>query len=181
MSRGVNRVIIVGNCGQDPEVRYMPNGGAVCNVSIATSEEWMDKQSGQKQTRTEWHRVVLMDRGNFKLGEIAGQYLKKGGQVYIEGKLQTREWEKDGVKRYITEIIANEMQLLGSRPEQSNQSQSGYKQQQQQQQQTPQQNQPKQQQSHAGFSKQPEHGDFNGFNQSQNNPPISDFNDDIPF
>jgi single-strand DNA-binding protein len=116
MARGVNKVILVGTCGQDPEVRYLPNGNAVTNVSLATSEQWTDKQSGQKVERTEWHRVSLFG----KVAEIAGNYLRKGSQVYIEGKLQTREWEKDGIKRYTTEIIVDmqgTMQLLGGRPQ----------------------------------------------------------------
>lgn len=110
--RGVNKVILVGNIGQDPDVRYMPNGKAVTNLRIATSEQWKDKQTGDKQERTEWHSVVMFD----KLGEIAGQYLKKGSQVYVEGKLQTRKWQdKEGKDRYSTEIIASEMQMLGGR------------------------------------------------------------------
>ncbi|MBJ9977478.1 single-stranded DNA-binding protein [Pseudomonas sp. S75] len=116
MARGVNKVILVGTCGQDPEVRYLPNGNAVTNLSLATSEQWTDKQSGQKVERTEWHRVSLFG----KVAEIAGQYLRKGSQCYIEGKLQTREWEKDGIKRYTTEIIVDmqgTMQLLGGRPD----------------------------------------------------------------
>ena len=111
MSRGINKVILVGNLGRDPEVRYLPSGGAVTNVTIATSEQWKDKTSGEKKEATEWHRVVFFG----KLAEIAGEYLKKGSQVYVEGRLQTREWEKDGVKRYSTEIIANDMQMLGGR------------------------------------------------------------------
>lgn len=112
MSRGVNRVILIGNLGKGPEVRYMPNGGAVANLTIATSETWKDKQSGQNQERTEWHRVVMFNR----LSEIAGEYLKKGSQVYIEGKLQTRKWQdQSGQDRYTTEIVANEMQMLGGR------------------------------------------------------------------
>ena len=107
----VNKVILVGNLGRDPETRYMPDGGAVTNVSIATTESWKDKGSGEKQEKTEWHRVAFFG----KLAEIAGEYLKKGSQIYVEGRLQTREWEKDGVKRYTTEIIANSMQMLGSR------------------------------------------------------------------
>lgn len=110
MSRGVNKVILIGNCGGDPETRYMPSGGAVTNITIATSESWKDKQSGQQQERTEWHRVVMFN----KLAEIAGQYLKKGSKVYVEGSLRTRQWEKDGVKRYTTEIVASEMQMLDS-------------------------------------------------------------------
>ncbi|MCW8927704.1 MAG: single-stranded DNA-binding protein, partial [Gammaproteobacteria bacterium] len=112
MARGVNKVILVGNLGQDPEVRYTASGAAVANISVATSEQWTDKQSGQKQERTEWHRVVLFGR----LGEIAGEYLKKGSQVYLEGKLQTRKWQdQNGQDRYSTEIVANEMQMLGGR------------------------------------------------------------------
>jgi single-strand DNA-binding protein len=106
----VNKVILVGNLGRDPETRYMPDGGAITNVSIATTEQWKDK-NGEKQEKTEWHRVAFFG----KLAEIAAEYLKKGSQVYVEGRLQTREWEKDGVKRYTTEIIANQMQMLGSR------------------------------------------------------------------
>ncbi|WP_339521796.1 single-stranded DNA-binding protein [Pseudomonas sp. EA_35y_Pfl2_R111] len=116
MARGVNKVILVGTCGQDPETRYMPSGNAVTNLSLATSEQWTDKQTGQKVEKTEWHRVSLFG----KVAEIAGEYLRKGSQVYIEGKLQTREWEKDGIKRYTTEIIVDmqgRMQLLGGKPD----------------------------------------------------------------
>ncbi len=116
MARGVNKVILVGTCGQDPETRYLPNGNAVTNLSLATSEQWTDKQTGQKVEKTEWHRVSLFG----KVAEIAGEYLRKGSQVYIEGKLQTREWEKDGIKRYTTEIIVDmqgRMQLLGGKPD----------------------------------------------------------------
>jgi len=111
MARGVNKVILVGNLGADPEVRYMPSGGAVANISIATSEQWTDKASGQKQERTEWHRVTLFNR----LGEIAGEYLKKGSQVYIEGSIRTDKYQDKttGEDRYSTQIIANNMQLLG--------------------------------------------------------------------
>ena len=112
MARGINKVILVGTCGKDPDTRYMPSGGAVTNISIATNEQWTDKQSGQKQERTEWHNIVFFGR----LGEIAGEYLKKGSQVYIEGKLKTEQYEKDGVTRYSTKIIASEMQMLGGRP-----------------------------------------------------------------
>jgi single-strand DNA-binding protein len=120
MARGVNKVILVGTCGQDPEVRYLPNGNAVTNLSLATSEQWTDKQTGQKVEKTEWHRVSMFG----KVAEIAGEYLRKGSQVYIEGKLQTREWEKDGIKRYTTEIVVDmqgTMQLLGGRPQQGDQ------------------------------------------------------------
>ena len=112
MARGVNKVILVGNLGKDPEVRYSPNGQAIANITIATSESWKDKTTGDKQEKTEWHRVVFFG----KLAEIAGEYLKKGGQVYVEGRLQTRKWQdKEGHDRYTTEIVANEMQMLGSR------------------------------------------------------------------
>ena len=112
MARGVNKVILVGNLGKDPEVRYMPNGNAVANITLATSESWKDKQTGEQQEKTEWHRVVMFRR----LGEIAGEYLKKGSQVYIEVKLQTRKWQDNtGNDRYTTEIVADEMQMLGSR------------------------------------------------------------------
>lgn len=110
-SRGVNKVILVGNLGNDPEVRYMPNGNAVANVSLATSETWKDKNTGEQQEKTEWHRVIFFNR----LAEIVEQYVKKGSKLYIEGRLQTRSWEQDGVKRYTTEIVANEMQMLDSR------------------------------------------------------------------
>ncbi|MBK1689973.1 single-stranded DNA-binding protein [Rubrivivax gelatinosus] len=108
----VNKVILVGNLGRDPEVRYAPSGSAICNVTIATSRQWKDKTSGERQEETEWHRVVFYDR----LAEIAGEYLKKGRPVYVEGRLKTRKWtDKDGVEKYTTEIIAMEMQLLGGR------------------------------------------------------------------
>jgi single-strand DNA-binding protein len=108
----VNKVIIVGNLGKDPEVRYMPSGAAMCNLAIATSRQWKDKTSGERQEETEWHRVALFDR----LAEIAGEYLKKGRPVYIEGRLKTRKWtDKDGVEKFTTEVIATEMQLLGGR------------------------------------------------------------------
>ena len=111
-SRGINKVILVGNLGKDPEVRYMPNGNAVANITLATSETWKDKQSGEQKEQTEWHRVVFYQR----LAEIAGEYLKKGSKVYIEGKLRTRKWQdKDGQDKYMTEIIADEMQMLDSR------------------------------------------------------------------
>lgn len=112
MARGINKVILIGNIGQDPEVKYMPSGGAVTNVSVATSETWKDKNTGQPQERTEWHRVVFFNR----LGEIAGEYLRKGSKVYIEGSLRTRKWQaQDGSDRYTTEIVASEMQMLDGR------------------------------------------------------------------
>ncbi|EDZ4732898.1 single-stranded DNA-binding protein [Salmonella enterica] len=114
-SRGVNKVILIGNLGQDPEIRYMPNGGAVANLSLATSETWRDKQTNEMREKTEWHRVVIFG----KLAEIAGEYLKKGSQVYIEGSLQTRKWQdQSGQDRYSTEIVVNiggSMQMLGGR------------------------------------------------------------------
>ena len=110
-SRGINKVILVGNLGNDPEVRYMPNGNAVANISLATSDSWKDKTSGEQQEKTEWHRVVFFNR----LAEIVEQYVKKGSKLYVEGRLQTRSWEQDGVKRYSTEIVANEMQMLDGR------------------------------------------------------------------
>lgn len=158
MARGVNKVILVGTCGQDPEVRYLPNGNAVTNLSLATSEQWTDKQTGQKVEKTEWHRVSMFG----KVAEIAGEYLRKGSQVYIEGKLQTREWEKDGIKRYTTEIVVDmqgAMQLLGGRPQSDQQSQ-----QQPQHQRQPDQRPQRPQQSQAGGP-----------------PPHDEFSDDIPF
>ncbi len=110
-SRGVNKVILVGNAGNDPEFRVMPNGNGVANVSLATSEAWKDKNSGDQREKTEWHRVIFFNR----LAEIVEQYVKKGAKLYIEGRLQTRSWEQDGVKRYTTEIVASEMQMLDSR------------------------------------------------------------------
>jgi single-strand DNA-binding protein len=107
----VNKVILIGNLGRDPETRYMPDGGAITNISIATTDTWKDKQ-GEKQEKTEWHRVAFFG----KLAEIAGEYLKKGSQVYVEGRLQTRKWQdKEGVEKYTTEIVADRMQMLGSR------------------------------------------------------------------
>ena len=112
MARGINKVILVGNLGKDPEAKFMPNGNAVTNITIATSESWKDKQTGQQQERTEWHRVVFFNR----LAEIASEYLKKGSKVYVEGSLRTRKWQgQDGQDRYTTEIVASEMQMLDSR------------------------------------------------------------------
>jgi single-strand DNA-binding protein len=116
MARGINKVILIGNVGGDPETRYMPNGNAVTNITLATTDSWKDKQTGQLQERTEWSRVVFFG----KVAEIAGEYLRKGSQCYIEGRLQTREWEKDGVKRYTTEIVVDmngTLQLLGGKPD----------------------------------------------------------------
>ena len=164
MARGVNKVILVGTCGQDPEVRYLPNGNAVTNLSLATSEQWTDKQTGQKVEKTEWHRVSMFG----KVAEIAGEYLRKGSQVYIEGKLQTREWEKDGIKRYTTEIVVDmqgTMQLLGGRPQGDQQAQSNAPRAQQQ---APQQRQNPQQQPDPQQSPQP-------------TPNFDSYDDDIPF
>ncbi|UVM65075.1 single-stranded DNA-binding protein [Pseudomonas sp. B21-009] len=158
MARGINKVILVGTCGQDPEVRYLPNGNAVTNLSLATSEQWTDKQSGQRVERTEWHRVTLFG----KVAEIAGEYLRKGSQVYIEGKLHTREWEKDGIKRYSTEVhvdMKGTMQLMGGKPQDSAQHQGRP---QQQRQQSRPQAQPQNQQGAPG-------------------PDYDSFDDDIPF
>ena len=178
MARGVNKVILVGTCGQDPEVRYLPNGNAVTNLSLATSEQWTDKQTGQKVEKTEWHRVSMFG----KVAEIAGEYLRKGSQVYIEGKLQTREWEKDGIKRYTTEIVVDmqgTMQLLGGRPQGDQQSQGGgnnYQQQQsaprqQAQRPAPQQQQQPQRESRPAPQQQ----------APQPAPDFDSFDDDIPF
>ncbi|QBB69712.1 single-stranded DNA-binding protein [Pseudolysobacter antarcticus] len=113
MARGINKVILVGNLGADPETRYTASGAAITSIRIATSEAWKDKTTGEQQERTEWHRIKFFGR----LAEIAGEYLKKGSQVYVEGKLRTDEYEKDGVKRYSTDVIADEMQMLGGRGE----------------------------------------------------------------
>ncbi|HEM6799242.1 TPA: single-stranded DNA-binding protein [Citrobacter koseri] len=157
-SRGVNKVILVGNLGQDPEVRYMPNGGAVANITLATSESWCDKQTGEMKEQTEWHRVVLFG----KLAEVAGEYLRKGSQVYIEGQLRTRKWtDQAGVEKYTTEVVVNvggTMQMLGGRPQ--NASQPG--------------NQP---QAGQQFSGQPQ---ATGTAAAAGNEPPP-FDDDIPF
>ncbi len=163
MARGINKVILIGNLGKDPEVRYMPSGGAVANLTVATSESWKDKQTGQQTEKTEWHRVVMFNR----LGEIAGEYLKKGSKVYLEGKLQTRKWQdKDGQDRYTTEIVANEMQMLDSRG--GGASDFGGAPQQGGQQQYQSQSQPQQQAPAKAAT-------------AQNNSGFDDFDDDIPF
>lgn len=178
MARGVNKVILVGNLGGDPEVRYMPSGGAVTNVTIATSESWKDKQSGQQQERTEWHRVVFFNR----LAEIAGEYLRKGAKVYVEGSLRTRKWQDNsGQERYTTEIVASEMQMLDGRGGDA----GGYQQQAPsygQPQQAPQQNYQQPQQGYQQSAPQ------QGYQQAapKNQPPapapgFDDFDDDIPF
>ncbi|WP_243211152.1 single-stranded DNA-binding protein (plasmid) [Klebsiella pneumoniae] len=169
-SRGVNKVILVGNLGQDPEVRYMPNGGAVANITLATSESWRDKTTGEMKEKTEWHRVVLFG----KLAEVAGEYLHKGSQVYIEGALQTRKWtDQAGVEKYTTEVIVNvggTMQMLGGRQGGGSQSNAG----------APNNNngwgQPQQPQPQGGNKPQPQQQ-----SQQQNNEPPMDFDDDIPF
>lgn len=180
-SRGVNKVILVGNLGNDPEVRYMPNGNAVANLSIATSESWKDQQ-GQQQERTEWHRVTMYRR----LAEIAGEYLKKGSQIYLEGKLQTRKWQdQQGNDKYTTEVIADQMQMLGGRNE--GQGGGAYQGGQQAPQQRP-QNQGGYQNNQA--APQSNQGNYPGNNApSQQAPkappkmsePDMDFDDDIPF
>ncbi|MCC5812489.1 MAG: single-stranded DNA-binding protein [Ectothiorhodospiraceae bacterium] len=150
MARGINKVILIGNLGKDPEVRYMPSGGAVTNCTVATSDTWRDKQSNEMQERTEWHRVVFFNR----LAEIAGEYLRKGSKVYIEGRLQTRKWQnKEGQDVYTTEIVANEMQMLDGRGEGGGAPSGG------------------QGQSRPQSSQQPR----------QPEPMDQDFDDDIPF
>ncbi|EMM7989722.1 TPA: single-stranded DNA-binding protein [Morganella morganii] len=171
-SRGVNKVILIGNLGQDPEVRYMPNGGAVTNITLATSESWRDKQTGEMKEKTEWHRVVIFG----KLAEIAGEYLKKGSQVYIEGSLQTRKWQdQSGQERYTTEVVVNiggSMQMLGGRSGGGdNMSQGGGWGQPQQPQQS--------QQFSGGGNLRPAQQPAAAAPQS-NEPPM-DFDDDIPF
>ena len=161
MARGVNKVILVGNVGGDPEVRYLPNGNAVTNITLATSDSWKDKQTGQLQERTEWHRVVFFG----KVAEIAGEYLRKGSQVYVEGRLQTRKWQdQQGVDRYTTEIVVDmggQMQLLGSKPD--GQQQAGER------------HAPRQQ------SQQPRQGRGNSQQPSPTPGDYDDFSDDIPF
>jgi single-strand DNA-binding protein len=156
MARGINKVILVGNLGNDPEVRYTPAGAAVTTISVATTESWKDKE-GNKQEKTEWHRVVFFSR----LAEIAGEYLRKGSQVYIEGKLRTNKWQdQSGQDRYTTEILANEMQMLGGRGGDS--SQGGF----------------------GGGQSMPSAPKANNQNQQQNNNPgpnFDDFDDEIPF
>jgi single-strand DNA-binding protein len=174
MARGVNKVILVGNLGQDPETRYMPSGGAVTNVTVATSETWKDKQSGQAQERTEWHRVVFFNR----LAEIAGEYLKKGSKVYVEGSLRTRKWQdKDGQDKYTTEIVAAEMQMLDSRGgadmgSGSGNNHGGDQYSQEPQQQAPRRAPPPPQQNRAPAPQQNTAPPAGGFD---------DFDDDIPF
>ncbi len=168
MARGVNKVILIGNLGKDPEVRYSPNGGAVTTITLATSESWKDKNTGEQVDKTEWHRVVFFRR----LAEVAGEYLKKGSKVFIEGKLQTRKWQdQNGQDRYTTEIVANEMQMLDSKGGGS----ANYNQGQQQQAVAPQQNNAPQGGQQAAPQQQAP--------TQQQAPAMSggDFDDDIPF
>lgn len=155
MARGVNKVILIGNLGSDPEVRYTPDGAPVANVSLATSESWNDRNTGERQERTEWHRLVLWR----KLAEIAGQYLKKGAKIYVEGKLQTRSWDdQGGQKRYTTEIVVNDMQMLDSRGEGGD---SGGR--------------------DAGYSDRPASGNPGPASQPAAPPPPGGDDDDLPF
>jgi single-strand DNA-binding protein len=170
MAQGVNKVIIIGNVGGDPETKYMPSGGAVTNLSLATSESWKDKQTGQPQERTEWHRVVFFNR----LAEIASEYVRKGSKLYVEGSLRTRQWEQDGIKRYSTEIVASQMQMLDSRQGGAQQggAQQGYNQQ------AP-QGRPQQQQQ--GYQQQPPAQQPQQQPQQQPGGFDDGFDDDIPF
>ena len=200
MARGINKVILIGNLGTDPEVRYMPQGGAVANLTVATSESWTDKATNEKKEQTEWHRVVIYQR----LAEIAGEYLRKGSKVYIEGKLKTRKWtDKDGVERYTTEIVANELQMLDGRgdgqqqgggmsggqqgggyqrPAQQPAQQGGGYQQPQQGggYQQPSQNTPQQGSGYQKPAQQSNQQPAQGQQRPPMEPPI-DFDDDIPF
>lgn len=186
-SRGVNKVILVGNLGQDPEIRYMPSGGAVANMTLATSESWRDKQTGEMKEQTEWHRVVMFG----KLAEVAGEYLRKGSQVYIEGQLRTRKWtDQSGQERYTTEInvpqIGGVMQMLGGRPggagagmggtPAGGQQQGGWGQPQQ-----AQQPQGGSQFSGGGAGSQPRAQPQQNAPAAPSNEPPMDFDDDIPF
>ena len=154
---GVNKVMLIGNLGVDPEVRYSPSGAAVTNIRIATSESWKDRQTGEMQERTEWHRIVFFG----KLAEIAGEYLRKGSKVYVEGRLQTRKWQgQDGQDRYTTEVVANEMQMLDGRGGSGGMGESGGG-----------GNRPQQQ----GSAPQRKEA------ATQSEPPMDDFDDDIPF
>ena len=155
MARGINKVILVGNLGKDPEMRATQSGAAIANITVATSESWKDKQTGEKKEQTEWHRVVFFNR----LAEVVGQYLKKGSQVYIEGRLQTRKWQdKEGQDRYTTEIVASEMQMLGGRGGDQGGGMA----------------QPAYSGGNAG-------GSMGGQSGGTSAPPADDFDDDIPF
>lgn len=183
MARGVNKVILIGNLGNDPETRYTPNGNAVTNLNLATDESYKDRQTGQLVPKTEWHRIVMFG----KIAEIAGQYLRKGSKVYIEGKLQTRKWQgQDGQDRYTTEVVVDingQMQMLDSRGGDS----SGMSQQSAPQQNAPQQQRPPQQPAaqqgggSGGYSQQPPPAQNNQSQQGGMPEPVDDFDDDIPF
>jgi single-strand DNA-binding protein len=165
MARGINKVILVGNLGKDPEVRYTTGGAAVTNITVATAESWSDKATGEKQERTEWHRVVFFGR----LAEIAGEYLKKGRQVYVEGSIRTRKWQDQGGQdRYTTEIVGNELQMLGSQAGGQSNFAGG------QAPAAPQQNQ-------GGYQKQNQNNNQGYQNDSNQGPSFDDFDDDIPF
>ena len=170
MSKGINKVIIVGNLGNDPECRYMPSGGAVTNISVATSEQWKDKQTGQPQTRTEWHRIVFYNR----LAEIAGEYLRKGSKIYVEGSLRTNKWQdQQGQDRYTTEIVGSEMQMLDSRGDNQSGQATG---------QAPQQRAPAPQQAPGQVPQQDARANPNGTARSVAAPPATgtDSFDGIP-
>lgn len=158
-SRGINKVILVGNLGADPETRYLQDGNAVTNIRLATSQAWKDRETGQQNERTEWHRVVFFRR----LAEIAGEYLKKGSKVYIEGELRTRQWEREGQKHYTTEIVANEMQMLDSRGDMGGGGNYGGG------------------SSGGGNSGGSSSNDNSGPADDFSAPPNEDFDDDIPF
>ena len=179
MARGINKVILIGNLGQDPEVRFTQGGTAVANINIATSDSWLDRNRGQRQERTEWHRVTLFK----KTAEIAQQYLKKGSKVYIEGRLQTRKWQdQSGQDRYTTEVVANDMQMLDSAGQQQAPQQSGYQ-------------QPPQNQQRSGYQQPPPNNTGYGTQQPQGQRPpqgqqlygapdpsqYDTFDDEIPF
>ena len=166
MARGVNKVIIVGTLGNDPEVKYSASGSAIANLSVATSEQWKDKQTGEKKEQTEWHRVVIFG----KLAEVAGEYLRKGSQVYIEGQLRTRKWtDSNGVEKYTTEIVIPQMggvmQMLGGKRDDSGQ----------------QQRQQSGQQPQGGWGTNPQQQPLKQQSQQGGNEPPMDFDDDIPF
>lgn len=157
MARGINKAIIVGNLGKDPEVRYSANGAAITNITVATSDVWKDKNTGENQERTEWHRIVFFGR----LAEVAGEYLKKGSQVYIEGRIQTRKWQDQGGQdRYTTEIVANEMQMLGGRGGQG---------------------EPQYQSVSGGRERESSGGGSRGAPAQAGDSQFDDFDDDIPF
>ena len=192
MSKGINKVILIGNLGADPEVKYMPSGNAVTNVNLATSESWKDKQSGQMQERTEWHKVVFFNR----LAEIAGEYLRKGSKVYIEGSLRTRKWQdQSGQDRYTTEIVASEMQMLDGNSQGGSTAQNNYQKPQGGGQQAPQGGQRPQQQAPqpGGYQQGHQQGRHQQIPQQQGNaqggfyegansaPGMDQFSDDIPF